>query len=261
VYRKDINIGGWFSFNATKQDWKDHYAEKMLNHFFDKQGISNSFRGVSIDEELLLTENLNFSNLENKKVLVIGGGPSTQKLNNKVLDNYDYLFSCNHFYRNSFLRNKQVNLVLVGDEVDLNDSEFIAYIKEFSPVLGFEHSSRRSTHDIIKFKRKYPKTFVYLTRYFSRLGYVARACVLAKQMKARQIDFVGLDGFRNNRHAFERVKNAPSFNNEDSFKEQMKVFCQYMLEGLSSERFNNLSENSDDSIYKGILTEIKNEKN
>lgn len=261
MYRKDLNVGGWFSFNATKKDWKSFYAQKMFEHFFDAGIIDKAFKGINVNEELLISKNLDFSSMKNKKVLVIGGGPSTKQLSEEILEEYDFLFSCNHFYRNPLLKNKKVHLVLVGDEVVLQDTEFINYVQKFSPVLGFEHSSRRTSHDVVKFKRIYPKSFVYLTRYFSRLGYVARACVLAKCMGANRIDFIGLDGFKNKTHAFENTKQPPPFNNEVLFQDQMKVFCEYMIKDLKIENFNNLSENNDDSIYKGILTGVKNEKN
>ena len=256
-----MNLGGWFSFNAKKEDWRNHYANQMFKHFFDWKLIENNFRGVRIDNELLVTNNLNFERMSGKKVLVIGGGPSTKHLNEGVLAKYDYIFSCNHFYKNRFLRDQHIDLILIGDEVNLNNADFLAYLEEFSPVIGFEHSARRSTHDLVKFKRKHPKTFVFLTRYFSRLGYVPRACVIARCMGATQIDFIGLDGFKNNHHSFEKTKTPPSFNDEEKFKKQMKIFCNYMINDLKTLQINNLSGDSEDSIYKGILAGVKNEKN
>ena len=261
MYRENLNRGGWFSFNSTKEEWKQFYANKMFNHFFQADMVKKSFRGIEIDNELLVTKNLDFTRMSNKKVLMIGGGPSSKQLNEGILSEYDYIFSCNHFYKNKFLKNQKVDLVLIGDEVNLNDADFHAYLEEFSPIIGFEHSARRSTHDLIRFKRKYPKTFIYLTRYFSRLGYVARGCVLAKCMGASHVDFVGLDGFKTTTHSFENTKLAPNFNNNIEFKKQMKIFCEYMIKDLKIENINNFSENSEDSIYAGILTEVKNEKN
>ena len=261
MYREDLNKGGWFSFNSTKEDWKRFYADKMFNHFFQADAIKRSFRGVDIDNELLITKNLNFTRISGKKVLMIGGGPSTKHLNEGVLSKYDYIFSCNHFYKNKFLKNQKVDVVLIGDEVNLNDVDFHLYLEEFSPIIGFEHSARRSTRDLIRFKKNYSKTFIYLTRYFSRLGYVARGCVLAKCMGASHVEFVGLDGFKSIAHSFEKSKLAPHFNDDNKFKKQMKIFCQYMIDDLQVETMKNFSENSENSIYAGILTEVKNEKN
>ena len=35
LYRKNIFEGGWYSFNATAEDWVDHYADKMWDIFLD----------------------------------------------------------------------------------------------------------------------------------------------------------------------------------------------------------------------------------
>ena len=70
---------------------------------------------------------------------------------------------------------------------------------------------------LLDFKKKHMQSFLYLTRYFSRLGYVARASVLAKLMGANKIHFIGLDGFKSNSHYFENTKGSPSFNNEEKF--------------------------------------------
>ena len=84
LFRSDINRGGWFSFNSTKSDWKLFYAKKMLDNFFVPSKINKAFGGIDINEELLITKNLNFQNMSGKKVLVIGGGPSSQNLNKSV---------------------------------------------------------------------------------------------------------------------------------------------------------------------------------
>ena len=79
-YRKDINLGGWFSFNSTKTEWQNFYAEKMLKHFFNIELIDKAFKGYSINPELLITNNINFLGLKNKSILIIGGGPSASLL-------------------------------------------------------------------------------------------------------------------------------------------------------------------------------------
>ena len=258
MYRTSLNQGGWFSFNSNSEDWKSHYADKMFDHFFDRAKVETNFGSLSISEEMLITNNLNFSSVEGKKVLVVGGGPSSKDLSKEEYDKYDYIFSCNHFFKS--LKNNKVNLALIGDEVDLNGYEFNSYLKSHSTILGFEHSSRRSTDDIIRFKRRYPNCFVFLSRYFSRLGYVARACVLAKHMKASEIHFVGLDGFKSDYHYFEKGKKPPPFNNDQKFREQMKIFYKYMLETYDSNSFKNLSDGHECSIYTGIMKEILSEK-
>ena len=57
LYREDLNKGGWYSFNSSKEEWKSNFAEKMLRHFFDIELIEKRFRGFTINEEILLTKN------------------------------------------------------------------------------------------------------------------------------------------------------------------------------------------------------------
>jgi len=261
LYRKDIYQGGWFSFNATKDQWVHHYAEKMYNTFFNSVFISEKYSGYTITDELLITNNLNYSGIKDKSVIVVGGGPSSNTLSEEILSSYDYVFSCNHFYKNSLLKKQKVHLALIGDEVSLNDPEFVSFIKEHNTIIGFEHSTKRSASQLLRFKTFHGSTFIYLTRYFSRLGYVARACTLAKLMGANKIHFIGLDGFKTDSHCFEETKKAPPFNNTEMFCEQMRVFYRYMLKdlGLAPDKFENLSDDHKESIYTGILKEVKNE--
>lgn len=261
MYRKNLNVGGWFSFNSDRENWKKFYALKMANHFFDVDRIKRKFKGFDITEELLITKNLQFSGILDKKILVIGGGPSTSSLTQETINSYDYVFSCNHFYLNPLLREQKIHVVLIGDEVDLEDKRFTEYLKKFQPIVGFEHSSKRTTLKTIQFNKQYKRSFIYLTRYFSRLGYVARACILARCMGASHIDFIGMDGFKTTKHAFEKQKSLPPFNSEEKFKEQARIFYHYVIEDLKLKNFTNLAESNKDSIYYGILTEIKNEKN
>jgi hypothetical protein len=232
----------------------------MYTAFFDTYYYKLAFGSPVVNEELLITRNLPTNCLTGKKVLVIGGGPSTEALTEEIFNSYDATVSCNHFFKNDFLKNKKVTIALIGDEVDLNDREFIRYIEYNAPAIGFEHSSSRSHLDLKDFVERHNKTFLYMTRYFSRLGYVARGCVLARLLGSNEIHFIGMDGFSKNKHSFEKLKNPPPFNNKENFLEQARIFFRYMLKDLKTEEFCNLGEGHPDSIYNGLLEEIKNEK-
>ena len=264
-YRKDINLGGWFSFNSTKQVWKSNFAEKMLKHFFDIELIEKRFRGFTINEEILLTKNIKFSGINNKNVLVVGGGPSANSLTEEILSQYDYIFSCNHFFKNPVLQNYKVDVCLIGDEVDLQSKQFNNYIEKFQPTIGFEHSGKRSNYQLLNFAKRYKKCFVYLTRYFSRLGYVPRAIVMAALASPNRIDYIGLDGFKKGAyvHSFEPNKSPPPFNEAEMFKAQMRIFLKYLLKDIKIQKdaLNDLGASHPLNIYTGILEDIKSEKN
>jgi hypothetical protein len=265
--RKSLDRGGWFSYNYPKDTWVDFGAKTMYNTFFDP-GVANSmFGSPKISSELLISQNLNFSGIKDKSVLVIGGGPSLEELDTNKLSNYDYIFSCNQFYKHPLLKNTKINLILLGDEVNLNDKDLINYIKNHNPVFGFEHSARRSTFDLSYFKTtNSANVFVFLTRYFSRLGYLPRAMILAKLFGASKIDYIGFDGFINNPeniHSFEKNKNPPPFNDEDRFLREAVIFWAYFLYELGAKDIdiNNLGENSKFNSYKGIRDNVEFELN
>lgn len=259
LYRNSIFQGGWFSFNSTKDDWPK-ISNEIYNYFFGSVLLDDIFGESKITDELFLKSYLNFDFVKNKSVLVVGGGPSSEKLTDDIINSYDLIFSCNHFFKNDFLKNHKIDLALVGDEVDFNDEDFLHYVNTYRPILGFEHSSRRSTINLISLSENYENCFIYLTRYFSRLGYAPRACILARLFGANRVDFIGVDGFKkgDNSHFFEKSKNPPPFDDAEKFKDNMRVFCEYMLKDLKlePENFNNLSKNS---IYEGILENVKSD--
>ena len=246
LYRKDIFQGGWFSFHSTVADWVKT-SKKLQTAFFKSFMFNEVFGESEVTDELLIKSDIDFSFIKDKSVLVIGGGPSSKTLTDNQIKSYDLVFSCNHFFKNDFLKKHKIHLALIGDEVNFNDPEFLDYVNNHNPILAF---------NLLKLKESYPLCFIWLTRYFSRLGYVPRACVLAKLFGASKIDFIGLDGFRTNEHFFEKDKNPPPFNDVKEFQDQMRVFCEYMLNCLKIEveNFNDLSSNN---IYEGILEDVK----
>ena len=264
-YRKSINMGGWFSFNSTPDQWLSGYASSMLNHFFNMEFIERAFSGYQVSRELLITKNLNFSGIQDKSVLVVGAGPSTLQLTQEIISSYDYVFSCNHFFKSDLLKNTKVNLALIGDEVDLDSKQFNEYLERYQPVIGFEHSGKRPQQQLVEFRRRYPKCFVYLTRYFSRLGYVPRAIILAALASPSKIDYIGMDGFKKGAyaHCFEPNKPPPPFDEEEMFKQQMEIFLKYLLYDVKvpKESIDDLGAKNKSSIYSGMLGRIKNEKN
>ena len=151
LYRKDMYQGGWFSFNAKKEEWQSHYAQKMYNAYFNSVFIKERYGQPIITDELLITNNINYSSIKDKSVLVVGGGPSCEMLTTEIIESYDYIFSCNHFYKNTFLNKHKVHVALLGDEVDLRDKQLLDYLHKNKTIVGFEHSSRRNIMHLLDF--------------------------------------------------------------------------------------------------------------
>jgi len=257
LYRKDLFAGGWFSFHCAKDSWIYLTSKKLYRSFFNTDLVDKKFGESKITEDLFLKSDLNFDKFKGKSVLVVGGGPSLSRLTDELISSYDFVFSCNNFYRNEVLKKHKVHLALISDEVDVNNEEFLNYVKENKTILGFEHG-RRKSEEICKLKEDHD-VFIYLTRYFSRLGFAIRACVLARLFGAEKIHFIGIDGFKhdNTPHLFENNKKPPNFNDTEKFQQSMSIFYQYMIRDLKTKDLDNLSDDFEGSIYSGILDKVK----
>ena len=148
LYRNSIFQGGWFSFNSTKENW-NKISKEMYDYFFGSVMFDEIFGASKTTEELFIKTDQNFDFVKDKSVLVIGGGPSSKNLTSEIIESYDLVFSCNHFFKNKLLKKHKVSLALVGDEINFSDKEFIEYLNQHNTILGFEHSSKRSTINLI----------------------------------------------------------------------------------------------------------------
>ena len=77
-----------------------------------------------------------------KKIMVVAGGPTTNKVNWEKLD-YDYIWSCNNFYKNKNLKTKEIDLVVLGHTVNLNDYDLRKYLVDNETIIYFEQQHLR----------------------------------------------------------------------------------------------------------------------
>jgi len=208
--------------------------------------------------------NKDFDKFKNKKILIVGGGPSTDDLDfNKV--KVDYIFTSNSFFLNDKLKNKKVDIAMVGAEVNTSSDEFINYVETYNPWLGFEIHNKWSdvtNHEYInKFLYKsYPKMFCMQTRYYGCVGVSHRLLVLAMQLKAKEIYYIGVDGPRGmikGKHSFEKNKSnlpklPPQLNvdtAEEIFTNAYKDFFTHMNKNIKYQgKLINLGKNHLDNI-------------
>ena len=130
----------------------------------------NIFKDYDFYKEVFCNNEIIFSNFKhfvkkyrNKKILIIGGGPSTNELlesdYEKTLSEYDYLWSCNHFFLNPILRNVKIDLAMMMLEPNLKSKEFKDYCSKFKPTIGFELHNKWKTE-----RFNYDKLFMMQTR-------------------------------------------------------------------------------------------------
>jgi len=263
-----IDSKNWTNFHYFSNDWnQQNGAIVFFRKHFGYDSCLKYFGNLKITNELLISTNQSFNMFKDKKVLVIAGGPSSLELDYDNLDEYDYKFTCNHFFRNSVLSNILFDIILLCQEVNLKDEDLIKYINKFNPLVGFEHSdARRTSKDVVDFaKSNNAKAFLYLTRYFSKLGFGPRLVILAVLFGCKEVHFAGIDGWKNpsrHDHAFENNKPPPPFNNLKAFQYQMVIFWQYIFTLCGdTQAVLNLTESSDFNAYEGIRDRVYMELN
>jgi len=170
-------------------------------------------------------------------ILIVGGGISTNTIKWDE-NNYDHVWSMNHFFMNDRLFNMRLSLVALCPEVDLQNARLATYLNNHYPTTLFEWNTDWVTskkHRLHKFRDTYANCGTFHTRYYDRLGYGVRMMVLAGYVGATTISFVGFDGVRailKGKHAFEPGKtNLPAFFNKSTgsakCQEQYDKFWNY----------------------------------
>ena len=208
---------------------------------YGKQRFPSVFPSFSnklkITSEIVYQDLEDFRKYENSKILILGGGPSSEKAD-LTASEYDYVWSMNHF----FLRypNTKIDLMSLGSEVNLDQTEFLGYIKKYRPHIGVEWhdkwSSNPEQNKKIKDLSKENSFFCWQSRWLGCVGVGVRLIILGCELKSEEIHFAGFDGpsaMVNGDHHFQKGKvsfpaGLNGQNADDAFSSQYKVFWNYI---------------------------------
>ena len=252
-------------FISDKDDFlKDERwgKEFVLNYFgeiFGKDVVENN--------EVIYRKLPQLESIKNSKVLVIGGGPTTKTCEWQS-DDYDHILSCNHFFLNEKIKNINVSLATVTTEVDLseNNVEFNDYMNKNSTIICFEDrfvEDQRTGFEYMK--EKYPNRTMYAhTRYRGKIGSAPRLLCLATLLGAKQIDIVGMDGFKkgvdigdDNLHSFEKGKVTQGTHDYHLYIRHYVALWDYLLNHIGKEvKFRNLGENNESNMSADISRQM-----
>ena len=209
-----------------------------------------------------------------KKVIIVGGGPSTNEVQWENLD-YDYIWSSNHFYLGDKLKNKKVDLVFLGQEVDYENKELIKYVEKYEPLIVFEPAGKYFNTLQQGFHAYQGGQTFYQTRepivpgwvdnhicvttkFYGVLGVGLRQLILALFLGFKEIYFVGLDGMPgfNTPHSFEVGKIGSGSPHKLGAKERYQLhyvhYWNYILSMIDDVNFYNLGEYSKHNMSKEI---------
>lgn len=133
-----------------------------------------------------------------KKVLVMGSGPSVNLVNWKNLD-YDCIVTTSFFYLNDEIRNlPNISHVTLTDLVDLEHQNLIEFLdKNPTCTVAFEPKSHPfyETEKYKKFNQKYKEQIIYYnTQYGKKEGVAGRLCYFIIQFSPTDLYYVGIDG-------------------------------------------------------------------
>ena len=153
----------------------------------------------------------------NKDILIIGGGTSTldRKWENIVKPD-TFIWTCNDFYLNDRVRKQNIDLYQLAYTTDLTDERLIKKLRENKPFIYYEvdhYRSKNQTNEFKRFEEKLgtgiPGMNIDMGDFFyqpaQKSGAVLRLILLALVTNAKNIYFVGFDGFNkefSNAHAF-----------------------------------------------------------
>jgi len=226
---------GCFEHNRASQP----FPKWVFNDF--KSSFSKFCHSVKANDHIVYSDLDYFKEYEDKTVLIIGGGPSTNKLDYNTTER-DFTWACNHFYLNPRFKSIKVDLAMLMAEPNLKSKEFIEYRENFEPYLGFEVHPRWFDYEF----DNYEKYFAMHTKFYARLGVCPRMILFACFLKCREIKFVGLDGYEpiyKGDHAHEPGKKTlPGIFTEELFDKQYKFFWKYTRELFPDIEFINLGE-------------------
>tara|TARA_B100001094_G_scaffold32216_1_gene26716 strand:- start:6749 stop:7648 length:900 start_codon:yes stop_codon:yes gene_type:complete len=249
---------------TSKELFHEKVKNEMLTLFpkYSDRLIGNS--------EIVFQYLSNFAKYKNKKLLIVGGGPTTNQCQWEKLD-YDYIWSCNHYYRHPKLKDMGVDLTFIGQEVKLYDKEFQENVYKHNTKLVFEIAGKfynKFGHDNLNLLPGYDikNHLCCFTRYYGWIGANWRQMILALFLGFKEIYFVGMDGYsfkknpRDIPHSFEPGK-VPAGGPmkpgaEEAFKQHLIVFWNYILNELNPDvKLHNLGEFSDDNMSRYISKE------
>tara|TARA_R100000406_G_scaffold96056_2_gene92373 strand:+ start:132 stop:986 length:855 start_codon:yes stop_codon:yes gene_type:complete len=255
--------GKRFNFLDTKTNFvSGKYGLEYYKNFSHRTGIINS--DFNISDEFISSKSLKHNCFKNKKVLILGGGPSSMKIDWK--NNYDCILTCNNYYKKF---NIDPFLITFTPYMPLLDEDLQEFLDKTKCLIGLEPEFHKSYEEkkVFEFWRKYKnRTVVYHTRYCSALGASARQAVLAVLLGASEVHLCGMDLFKNNdskTHSFEDYKDLPRWRKMYGIEfqnRQVIAFWEYINEIAKEKKckIKNIAENLECNSMS-FITKVANE--
>ena len=280
---KDVRDNFKFSHNqfVGSRFGKDHYyidksmIDQRFEVFKNNYDISR-FNKKQTHEDLVCYSKSAVPDLSGKRVLVVGGGPTTSTVNWQRLD-FDYKVASNNFVKNKNLYNTKFDMISLAPVVDFtNNNQLLhSYLDENKPIIGLEpeHAKPQEIKKLTNFLlEREDDCLFYTTKWASPIGIGSRQVVLSSLLGAKEVYLVGIDLFQpgpTGAHSYESFKENPRWAQAygQRFQERHAViFWDYLslLQEQLGTKFYNLAEEEElnlmsfaSSYFSPLPTEIK----
>lgn len=148
--------------------------------------------------EMILAGYNRVKEVRGSKVLIVGAGPSAKDFSEQwksKIPEYDYIWSCNHYFLPEFLEDIKFDLISLGNEVDITSEKLLERLDRDKSTIAIDTVLSRTQSEFSTLvSEKKDKIIYYSTRFFGSIGTIPRMLVLAKELGASKISFVGMDG-------------------------------------------------------------------
>jgi hypothetical protein len=226
--------------------WGEGYVSTIYNSVFNST--------IECSDEMILINPHLLEQFEGKTILIIGAGPTAKEFDWEE-EEYDTIWTCNHFFKfDRLVERNDISLISLGNEVDLTKSNntLHSYMRKNGDTLfAFDCGVTRHFMHMYNFNDQYyGRGLCYHPRFFGKVGTLTRLICLAIAAKAKKIKFVGMDGdplMGERLHVFEPGKplDKPTDNSSGykKSKQQYVMFWDYVLNTLNPNiEFENLGE-------------------
>jgi hypothetical protein len=251
----------WLNSNSKESFFISDKRNFLNGNRWNKEYVLNYYGSIFGDnivqnDEIIYKDSPDLKKFKNSKILIVGGGP-TANLCDWNPEEYDFVWSCNHFFLNEKLNKLDLGLVMLGTEVDLsNDNvKLHEYLQNSTSAICFEDRFSEGHKQNLEFmNEKYADRCVYAhTRYRGKVGCMPRLLCIATLFGAKEIHFVGMDGMAKetkrgdlHSHAFQKEKRYTMVSlNYNMYRRHYVAFWDYMLNGLKTYgkiKYQNLGE-------------------
>ena len=239
--------------------WDKGFVLKYFGEIFGSDVVEN--------DEIIYLNLPQLNDIQGSKVLIVGGGPTTNSDKWDPKD-YDHIFSCNHFFLNDRIGASRPTLATVTTEVDLSEDniKFHEYMKNSETIICFEDRFTPEQQQGLRLMHeKYPGRVMYAhTRYRGKIGSTPRLMCMAALMGAKEIDVVGMDGFKrgtklgqDNEHSFETGKVWQGTHDYRLYNRHYVALWDYLLNHIGKDiKFRNLGEGHESNMTTNISRQM-----